>query len=82
MIPLIPYGGEFSLVQNFAELHISPSEEIFMVLIFASFPRQDHTHAIRLHVQHHTFSPPIQDFTVLIFAAPSLSAKNAKFCTM
>jgi hypothetical protein len=33
----IPYSGKFSLVQNFAELHISPSEEIFEVFIFAPF---------------------------------------------
>jgi hypothetical protein len=29
---VIPYSGKFSLVQNFAELHVSPSEEIFVVL--------------------------------------------------
>jgi hypothetical protein len=42
------YSGKFSLVQNFAELHVSPSEEMFVVLIFAPSP-VDHTHANRLH---------------------------------
>ena len=32
---LIPYSGKFSLVQNFAELPPSPSEENFVVLNFA-----------------------------------------------
>jgi hypothetical protein len=27
----ILYSGKFSLVQNFAELHVSPSEEIFVI---------------------------------------------------
>ena len=31
---LIPYSGKFSLVQNFAELPPSPSEENFVVLNF------------------------------------------------
>jgi hypothetical protein len=44
------YSGKFLLVQNFTELHISPSEEIFMVLIFVPSPCRDHTHASRLHV--------------------------------
>jgi hypothetical protein len=29
---LLPYSGKISLVQNFAELHVSASEEIFVVL--------------------------------------------------
>jgi hypothetical protein len=59
LVGLLPYSGKFSLVQNFAELHVSPSEENFVVLIFAPSPHRDHTHADRLHVWHHTFSPPI-----------------------
>ena len=31
----VPYGGKFSLVQNFTELPPSPSEENFVVLNFA-----------------------------------------------
>ena len=32
----LPYSGKFSLVQTFAELLVSPSEEIFVVLVFVS----------------------------------------------
>jgi hypothetical protein len=44
------YSRKFLLVQNFAELHVSPSEENFVVLIFMPSPRRDHTHANRFHV--------------------------------
>jgi hypothetical protein len=54
----------------------------FSRFYFRTFSRQDHTYADYLHVEHRTFSPPIEDFAVLIFTAPSLSVKNAKFCTV
>ena len=43
-IQRIPYSGKFSLVQNFAELPPSPSEENFVVLNFALALWRDHTH--------------------------------------
>ena len=42
----IPYSGKFSLVQNFAELAPSPSEENFVVLNFALALWRDHTHQL------------------------------------
>jgi hypothetical protein len=44
---VLPYSGKFSLVQNFAELLATALKEIFVVLIFASSPRGDHTHIYR-----------------------------------
>jgi hypothetical protein len=38
-------------VQNFAELQVNPSEEIFV-----PSQRRDHTHVDQLHVRHHVFS--------------------------
>ena len=37
-VDTIPYSGKFSLVQNFAELPSSPSEEIFVALNFSPVP--------------------------------------------
>ena len=59
-------------MQNFAELLVSPLEEIFVALIFAS---QIASAALAI-------LQPICNFTVLIFVAADLSAKNTKFCTM
>ena len=67
----IPYSGKFLLVQNFAELVMSPLEEIFVVLIFVRSLRM---RTIRICTVH--------NFAVLIFAAADLSAKNVKVCTM
>jgi hypothetical protein len=74
--PHIPYSGKFSLVQIFVELHVSLSEEIFMVFV----PSHIETTPTSIDCTYDiTFS---SDFAVLIFAVPNLSAKNAKFCTM
>ena len=67
----IPYSGKFSLVQIFVKLPVNPSEEIFVVLIFAR--------ASAIPYNAYTY---IQTFALLIFAAADLSAKNAKVCTM
>jgi hypothetical protein len=33
----IPYSGKFSLMQNFAELHVSPSEEDLIACVTSRF---------------------------------------------
>ena len=38
------YSGKFSLVQNFTEWPLRPSEEIFVVLNFTPALQRDHTH--------------------------------------
>ena len=57
-------------MQNFAELLVNPSEEIFVVLFFAL------VRWLRMYIC------TIQNFAVLIFAVADLPAKNAKIFTM
>jgi hypothetical protein len=52
----ISYSGKFSLVHNFAQLHVSPSEEIFVVLISCFSTSRPHPRQSIACVISHVFS--------------------------